>query len=104
MYTKTYNSDMRQPLCVSLYNGKELRVEYTQSNTTIITSIINIMRVLTTTCFGLTFGPPSRCKIRLDKLCYNAWETYWEKGAGLLRGTMVPFYITGVFIGIKSLL
>ena len=45
------------------YNGKELRVEYTQSNTTILTSIINIMRVLTTTCFGLTCGPSSGVKL-----------------------------------------
>ena len=30
-------------------HGKELHVEYTQSNTTILISIINIMRVLTTT-------------------------------------------------------
>jgi len=78
------NSDVRQPRCVSLYNGKELRVEYTQSNTTILTSIINIMRVLITTCFGLTCRPSSGCKIRLDKLYYNAWETFWEKGAVIL--------------------
>jgi len=32
------------------------------------------MRVLRTTCFGLTYGPSSGCKIRLDKLYYNAWE------------------------------
>jgi len=36
--------NVRHPRCVS-YNGKELRVEYAQSNTTILTSIINIMRV-----------------------------------------------------------
>ena len=66
---------MRYPRCVSLYNGKELRVEYTQANTTILTSIINIMRVLTTTRFGLTCGPSSGCKIKIDKLYYNAWET-----------------------------
>jgi len=50
---------------VTQSNGTELRVEYTQSNTTILTSIINIMRVLTTTCFGLTCGPSLGCKIRL---------------------------------------
>jgi len=76
------NSDVRHPRSASLYNGKELRVEYTQSNTTILTSIINIMRVITITCFGLTCGPSSGCKIRLDKLHYNAWETFWEKGRG----------------------
>jgi len=72
-----------------IWKGKELRVEYTQSNTTILTFIINIMRVLTTTCFGLTRGPSSGCKIRLDKLYYNAWETFWEKGAGVLG---VPWF------------
>jgi len=72
------SSDVRHPRCVSLYKGKELSVEYTQSNTTILTSIINIMMVLTTTCFGLTCGPSSGCKIRLDKLYYNAWETLLE--------------------------
>jgi len=41
--------------------------------------------------------------MRLDKLYYNAWETFWEKGAGVLGGTMVPFYVRGVFISIKSL-
>ena len=78
----TSNSDVRHPSCISLYNGKDLRVEYTQSNT--IISILNIMRVLTNTCFGLTCGPSSGCKIRLDKLYYNAWETFCEKGAGVL--------------------
>jgi len=47
-----------------LSNGKELRAEYAQSNTTILTSIINIMRVPTTTCFGPTRGPSSGCKLR----------------------------------------
>jgi len=56
------NSDVRHPRCVS-YNGKELRVEHAQSNTTILTSIINTMRVPTTTCFGPTRGPSSGCKI-----------------------------------------
>ena len=56
------NSDVRHPRCVS-YNGKELRVEYAQSNTTILTTIINIMRVPTTTCFGPTCGPSSGCKV-----------------------------------------
>jgi len=93
---------VHHPRCVSLYNGKELRVEYTQSNTTILTSIINITRVLTTTCFGRTCGPSSGCKIRLHKLYYNAWETLLGVG-GVLGGTMVPFYIRGVFISIKSL-
>ena len=37
-------SDVRHPPCVS-YNRKELRVEYAQSNTTIITSIINIIGI-----------------------------------------------------------
>ena len=58
-----------------VFLGKELRVGYTQSNTTILTSVINIMSVLTTTCFGLICGPSSGCKIRLDKLYNNAWET-----------------------------
>jgi len=44
-------------------NGKEERVEYAQSNTTILTSIINITRVPTTTYFGPTCGPSSGCKI-----------------------------------------
>jgi len=34
---------------IGLKHGKELRVEYAQSNTTILTSIINIMRLPTTT-------------------------------------------------------
>ena len=71
------------------YNGKELRVEYTQSNTAILTSIINIMRVLTTTCFGLTRGPSSDCKIRLDKLYYNVWGTLLCVGG--VGGTMAAF-------------
>ena len=54
---------MRHPRCVSYY-GKELHVEYAQSNTTILTSIINIIRVPTTTCFGPTRGPSSGCKLR----------------------------------------
>jgi len=62
-------------------NGKELRVEYTQSNTTILTSVINIMTVLTTTCFGLTCGPSSGCKIH--KLYYKAWETLLGVGGGV---------------------
>ena len=41
----TPESDVRHPRCVS-YNGKELRVEYAQSNTTILTSINNIMRLI----------------------------------------------------------
>jgi len=61
------------------------------------------MRVLTTTCYGLTCGPSSGCKIRLDKLYYNAWETLLGVGEGGAGGTMVPFYIRGVFISIKSL-
>jgi len=72
------------------YNGKGLRVEYTQSNTTILTSIINIMKVLTTICFGLTCGPSSGFKIRLDKLYYNAWETLGV--GGVLGGIMVWFF------------
>jgi len=71
-----------------LYNGKKLRVEYTQSDTTILTSVINIMRVLTTTCFGLTRGSSSGCKIRLDKLYYNAWGTLL--GEGGFRGYHGP--------------
>ena len=67
-------------LAAGLMNGKELRVVYTQSNTTVLTSIINIMRVLTTTCFGLTCGPSSGCKIRLDKLYHNAWGTLLGEG------------------------
>ena len=86
--TNVINSDVRHPRCVSLYNGKELRVEYTQSNTNILTSIINIMRVLTTTCFGLTCGPSSGCKIRLYKLYYNAWETLL--GVGGCWGVPAP--------------
>ena len=55
------------------------------------------MRVLTTTCFGLTCGTSSGCKIRLDKLYYNAWENIiWSRG--VLRGTMVPFYICLVLL------
>ena len=67
------DSDVRHPRCVS-YNGKELRVEYAQSNTTILTSIINIMRVPTTTCFGPTCGPSSGFKLRPEKLYHVAWE------------------------------
>ena len=41
------------------------------------------MRVLTTTCFGLTCGPSSGCKIRLDKLYNNAWGTLLGVGGGV---------------------
>jgi len=68
--------------------GNKIRVEYTQSNTTILTTIINIMRVLTTTCFDPTSGPSSGCKIRQDKLFYNASETLLGVGGG---GLGVPW-------------
>jgi len=67
-------------------NGKELSVEYTQSNTTILPLIIVIVRVLTTTCFGPTCGPSSGCNFRLHQLYYNVWSILGE----FLGGTMVP--------------
>ena len=83
-------SDVRHPHCV-LYNSKELSVVIHTVKHNYITSIIVIMRVLTTTCLGPTCGPSSGCKMRLDKLYYNAWKHYWDWGGGW-GGTMVLFY------------
>ena len=63
-----------------IYNGKELSVVTHTVKHNYITSIIVIMTVLTTTCFGPLCGPSSGCKIRLDQLYYNAWKYSWEYG------------------------
>jgi len=60
------------------------------------------MRVLTTTCFDPTSGPSSGCKIRQDKLYYNAWETLLGVGGGVW-GYHGPVFVRGVSISIKSL-
>jgi len=68
------NSDVRHPRCVS-YNSKGLRMEIRSvKHSNILTSIINIIRCQTTTCFGPTCGPSSGCNLRPMKLCRAAWE------------------------------
>jgi len=60
---------------VHIFLGKELRLEYAQSNTTILTSIINIMRVPTTIhVSALHVGHHQVVKFRPEKLHHVAWE------------------------------
>jgi len=76
------NSCFLIPMCVIpvvffiQWQGVTCRVHTVKHN--YITSIIVIMRVLTTTYFGPTCGLSSACKIRLDHLYYNVWKHSWE--------------------------